>query len=152
MGALRAKNGHPEPYGVKFWQVGNEVGGAEYDAKAGDFARAMKKLDPAISVMTSFPSEKVIANAGDVFDFICPHQYTPDLVGEEQELAHLGEMIRAKAPAGRADKIKIAVTEWNTTAGDWGPGGGGVVDAGQCAQVCAVSEFAASALRPGDDP
>ena len=27
MGALRAKNGHPEPYRVKFWQVGNERSG-----------------------------------------------------------------------------------------------------------------------------
>ncbi len=98
------------------------MGGAEYDARAGDFARAMKKVDPTIQVASSFPSEKVIADAGDVFDFICPHQYTPDLAGEERDLIHLGEVIRAKSPAGRADKIKIAVTEWNTTGGDWGPG------------------------------
>ena len=23
--AVRAKNGHPEPYGVKYWQIGNET-------------------------------------------------------------------------------------------------------------------------------
>ena len=29
------RNGHPEPYHVKYWEVGNEVGGAEYDASLG---------------------------------------------------------------------------------------------------------------------
>jgi alpha-N-arabinofuranosidase len=28
MGALRAKNGHPAPYGVKFWNIGNEPWGS----------------------------------------------------------------------------------------------------------------------------
>ena len=28
MGALRAKNGHAEPYGVKFWNIGNEPWGS----------------------------------------------------------------------------------------------------------------------------
>ena len=28
MGALRAKNGHPEPYHIKFWNIGNEPWGS----------------------------------------------------------------------------------------------------------------------------
>ncbi|MFN8009402.1 MAG: hypothetical protein U0V70_20700 [Terriglobia bacterium] len=31
-GKRRAENGHPEPYKVKYWQIGNEIGGPEYDA------------------------------------------------------------------------------------------------------------------------
>src|SRR5690606_7987033 len=27
MGRLRARNGHPEPYGVRFWNIGNELWG-----------------------------------------------------------------------------------------------------------------------------
>ncbi|HEV3236354.1 MAG TPA: carbohydrate binding domain-containing protein, partial [Gemmataceae bacterium] len=30
MGKVRAKNGHPEPYRIKYWQVGNERAGADY--------------------------------------------------------------------------------------------------------------------------
>ena len=30
MGQLRAANGHPEPYGVKYWQIGNELGDEKY--------------------------------------------------------------------------------------------------------------------------
>ena len=26
-GAKRAANGHPAPYGVKYWQIGNEISG-----------------------------------------------------------------------------------------------------------------------------
>lgn len=31
---LRAKNGHPEPYGVKYWHIGNEVDGEPWQAVA----------------------------------------------------------------------------------------------------------------------
>ena len=30
-GRIRAKNGHPAPYHVKYWQIGNEIGVPEYD-------------------------------------------------------------------------------------------------------------------------
>src|SRR5205085_11656511 len=41
-----------------------------------------------------------------------------DLAGMENDLAAVGELIRRHAP-GRP--VRVAVTEWNTTAGDWGP-------------------------------
>src|ERR1044071_9222891 len=31
MGALRAQNGHPRPYRVRFWQVGNERQSRDYE-------------------------------------------------------------------------------------------------------------------------
>ena len=55
MGALRAKNGHPEPYGVKFWNIGNEPYGSwqlghtalkYYVLKHNEFAQAMRKSRP----------------------------------------------------------------------------------------------------------
>lgn len=59
-GKLRAQNGHPEPYGVKLWQVGNEVYG-HYQVghtSAEDYAKryrlyydAMKAVDPTIEIM-----------------------------------------------------------------------------------------------------
>jgi len=61
-GAKRAANGHPEPYGVKFWNIGNEPYGAwqigvtqlkYYVIKHKDFAAAMLKADPSITLIAS---------------------------------------------------------------------------------------------------
>lgn len=58
MGKLRAANGHPEPYQVKFWGIGNEMWGISYQFgamkpnqfafKHNQFAKAMKQVDPSI--------------------------------------------------------------------------------------------------------
>jgi alpha-N-arabinofuranosidase len=118
MGKLRAQNGHPEPYHIKYWQVGNERGGPEYAARLADFCRAMRQADPTIQLLSSYPSEAVLRQAGALLDYVCPHQYDcADLAGSERELLHTQELIRSLAP-GRP--IRIGVTEWNTTGGDWG--------------------------------
>ncbi len=120
MGKLRARNGHAEPYRIRFWQVGNERAGADYEARLPAFCRAMKEADPSIRLLSSFPTAGVLRGAGDLLDYVCPHQYDcADLAGVERELAATRALIAADAP-GRP--IKVAVTEWNTTAGDWGPG------------------------------
>jgi alpha-N-arabinofuranosidase len=119
MGRLRAKNGHPAPYGVKFWQVGNEVGGADYEARLSAFCEAMKAADPTIRLLSSYPAEGVLKRAGRWLDYVCPHHYgCADLAGKANDLAGLRELIRRH---GGGRPIKVAVTEWNTTAGDWGP-------------------------------
>jgi len=63
MGKQRAANGHPEPYHVKFWGIGNEAWGYSYqygavklnqfEYKHNQFARAMKKMDPTIKLIAS---------------------------------------------------------------------------------------------------
>ncbi len=117
-GRKRAKNGHPEPYHVKYWEVGNEVGGAEYDASLKGFAEAMKKVDPSIKVLTSYDSANTVRLAGSAIDYLNPHQYTVgDLNGTEAELKQLQKEI---AEDGNGKDIRVAVTEWNGTAGDWG--------------------------------
>jgi alpha-N-arabinofuranosidase len=119
MGALRARNGHPQPYGIRYWQVGNERSGPEYEVGVADFCRAMKAADPTIQLLSSYPTPGVLRNAGAWLDFVCPHHYgCADLQGKENDFAAIRRMIGASAP-GR--DIKIAVTEWNTTAGDAGP-------------------------------
>jgi alpha-N-arabinofuranosidase len=119
MGRLRAKNGHPAPYGVRYWQVGNERGGADYEARLPAFCEAMKAADPDIKLLSSYPSEGVLRGAGRWIDYVCPHHYgCADLAGKANDLDAIRDLIRRHAP-GRP--IKVAVTEWNTTAGDWGP-------------------------------
>ena len=62
MGALRAKNGHAEPYRVKLWNIGNEPWGSwqigrtdtkYFMQKHNDFARAMRKVDDSIVLIAS---------------------------------------------------------------------------------------------------
>ena len=61
-GAKRAKNGHPEPYHVKFWNIGNEPWGPwqlgrtdtnYYMLKHNEFAKAMREVDPSIVLIAS---------------------------------------------------------------------------------------------------
>ena len=63
MGKWRASNGHPEPYRVKFWGIGNEAWGFSYqygamklnqfEFKHNKFAKAMKQVDPTIKLIAS---------------------------------------------------------------------------------------------------
>ena len=62
MGAKRAKNGHPEPYHIKYWNIGNEPWGdfqigytdlKYYVIKNNEFAKAMRKADPTITLIGS---------------------------------------------------------------------------------------------------
>ncbi|EHK98146.1 putative alpha-N-arabinofuranosidase C [Glarea lozoyensis 74030] len=57
---LRRKNGHPEPYNVKYWALGNEMWGPwqvgqmtanEYAHKATQWAKALKLLDPSLCLI-----------------------------------------------------------------------------------------------------
>ena len=62
MGALRARHGHPEPYGVRLWEVGNELYGswqvgatdaAGYAQRYGRFTRAMLGRDPGLHLVAN---------------------------------------------------------------------------------------------------
>lgn len=117
-GAMRAKNGHREPYHVKYWEVGNEVGGAEYDASLTGFGEAMRRADSSIKILSSYPSRNIIREAGSVLDYLSPHQYSVgDLNGTECELKQLRDFIQQDA---KGKDIRLSVTEWNASGGDWG--------------------------------
>jgi alpha-L-arabinofuranosidase len=118
MGKLRAANGHVEPYHVKFWQIGNELGDETYQKGLADFCKAMKAVDPTIKLMASFPSPGLLDRAGAYLDYICPHHYdVQNIPAMEASLEECRKMIARHAP-GRA--IRLGITEWNTTGGDWG--------------------------------
>lgn len=71
MGAKRAKNGHPEPYHVKFWNIGNEPYGSWqhghtdlkfFVLKHNEFAKLMRAADPTITLLASgsMPDEMTV--------------------------------------------------------------------------------------------
>lgn len=89
MGKLRAYNGHPEPYNVKYWCVGNENYGpwgrhtAEKDTA---YARrlelwtgAIKKAFPDVSLLaighTLKWNREVLTKNGNYIDFLTQHYY-----------------------------------------------------------------------------
>jgi alpha-N-arabinofuranosidase len=119
MGAVRAKNGHAEPYRIQYWQVGNERSGQAYEAQLPEFCQAMKRSDPSIELLSSYPTPGVLDRAAPWLDYVAPHHYDcANLTAEESDLVKVRRMLEGHA---KGKPIKVAVTEWNTTGGDWGP-------------------------------
>lgn len=89
MGRLRAAHGHVEPYGVKYWEIGNEVWGpwqvghcsAEQFAERYErFALAMKAADPGIKLMACGHTamdwnRPLLERAAELIDYLTLHLY-----------------------------------------------------------------------------
>jgi hypothetical protein len=94
--ALRAANGHKEPYGVKYWELGNEEtfpGFEDYARRVNAYSAAMKAIDPSIEVgvissgtgLDAVYGQRawldyrtlMLERAGDSFDFWIQHLHTP---------------------------------------------------------------------------
>jgi alpha-N-arabinofuranosidase len=120
-GKKRAASGQTAPYGVKFWQVGNEIEDPAYIEELGDFVRAIKKADPAAVVLSSFPTEKLVNRYSADIDIFCQHYYQADLDGVDAGLSRIEAWIKGSPGP---DHAKIGVTEWNIDAGNWGLGRG----------------------------
>lgn len=120
-GAERARNGHLAPYHVKYWQIGNEISGdaPEYLARLPDFIAAIHKASATVKILSSFPSKKLLERGGNGLAFVAPHHYRTDFAGCEREFDSLADQF-ANTPG--CEEMGIAVTEWNTSAGDWGVG------------------------------
>ncbi len=61
-GRMRAENGHPEPYDVRYWEIGNELYGAwqighctpeEYAERYEAFRKAMLAVDPGLLLIAN---------------------------------------------------------------------------------------------------
>ena len=117
-GRLRASNGHPAPYHVKYWQIGNEIGAPEYDASLKAFGEAMRQADPSIKILSSYPMENTLRLADGELDYLSPHHYSVgDLNGTEDDLKRLQDEITRD---GKGKDIRVGVTEWNATGGEFG--------------------------------
>ena len=140
-GAERAKNGHADPYGVKYWVIDNEplVQHTNKGYSAGTFpfdtalwAKAMREKDPSIVIccmgnhdiynyVFSEPefSEHVVKAARDNLDQLCVHIYYDQTVtGPLQGLPYkMGESFaKLKAMIDRhvtGRDAKVFLSEWN---------------------------------------
>jgi alpha-N-arabinofuranosidase len=91
-GKMRADNGHPEPYNVKIWGIGNEMFGnwqfghvdeETYAKRHLEFAKAMLAVDKNIKLVASggrywkFPrwNQALFKTAGNYLDYLSLHSY-----------------------------------------------------------------------------
>ena len=82
----------------------------------------MKKSDPSIKILSSFPSAETLKYGAGFLDYLSPHHYEcADLLGKDREFDSLQNQVMRY---GGAKEVRVAVTEWNTTAGQWGLGRG----------------------------
>ena len=145
-GKVRAENGHPEPYGVKYWEIDNEIWGMKpelYVEIVKQFVPAMKKIDPMILTIACGSGQlgktwregdiAIIEKCADVVDYLSPHHYeTPKnfdsgIAQAESFWKELGERIaKSKNP-----NLKIFMSEWNAQSTDWHTGlyAGGILNA-----------------------
>jgi alpha-N-arabinofuranosidase len=85
MGKWRAQNGHPEPYKVKLWGIGNEPWGdyqmgsmslPQFEVKHNLFAKEMRKVDPSIKLIAGGAMPDVMEGADQARRI--NGQYVPD--------------------------------------------------------------------------
>ena len=85
MGKWRAANGHPKPYNVKFWGIGNEPWGdyqmgamslPQFELKHNLFAKEMRTVDPSIKLIAGGAMPDVMEGADQARRI--NGQYVPD--------------------------------------------------------------------------
>ncbi|HJQ27549.1 MAG TPA: alpha-L-arabinofuranosidase C-terminal domain-containing protein [Blastocatellia bacterium] len=135
-GAMRARNGHPQPYGVRLWEVGNEIWGSwvrghsnakTYAKNFNRYAAAMRAVDPSIKLIAVGDNDMkwnrtVLNLAGQGIDYLAIHHYygRNEMAGDalnlmarplyyERFYAQVADLIRELVP-GR--DIRLAINEW----------------------------------------
>lgn len=136
-GQLRAKNGHPEPYRVRFWGIGNEMYGDwqlghvpldQYVKRHRQFADAMRAADPSIKLVAVGAvgpwSETMLRDCADRMDLVSEHFYCNEIPYDlNAHVRQIPDNIRRIAAAHRDYRkridslknrdIRIALDEWN---------------------------------------
>jgi DUF1680 family protein/alpha-L-arabinofuranosidase len=136
MGALRAKNGEPEPFNIRYWCIGNEMFGSwqlgymrleHYVLKHNWVVDKMRQVDPDIVPIASGNagswSEGLLKSCSNHIDLIAEHFYCQEKNNLLEHTAQIPDNIkrkvrfhrdlREKLDALKGKDIKIAMTEWN---------------------------------------
>lgn len=147
-GKVRAENGHPKPYNVKYWEIDNEtwgMGADNYAARVNHLAPLMRKTDPAIKLiacgsggladngMGMVFNSIVIDKSANMVDYLSIHHYEdPNRFADgpgnyEIFIRRIIELIKKS----NNPDLKIFCSEWNAQSTDWRTGlyCGGVLNA-----------------------
>jgi alpha-N-arabinofuranosidase len=138
MGKLRAANGHPGSWNVKWWSIGNEMFGDwqlghmstdQFVNKHNSFAQSMRAVDPTIKLIAVGElgewDRMVLSNCSSSMDLISEHFYRQDWHGGGlmthvkqipnaiKEKAEAHRQYRKEIPALKGKDIRICMDEWN---------------------------------------
>ncbi len=152
-GSLRAANGHPEPYNVKYWEIDNEMwemGIEKYEAAVRKFSEGMRRVDPSIRIIAcgGFPEDReFIRRSGNYFDYLSLHHYegANGYATGPERLRQQYQRYAGYFAEGPNPNIKLYISEWNLNSIDWRTGlfAGGFLN--MC-ETTPVVEMGAAAL------
>jgi len=139
LGRLRASNGHPEPYGVRLFQIDNEpmnlgLTAEQYAEIVNLYGSRLRAIAPQAKIVACGQkrsndmvwSEQVIDLAGKNFDVLGVHNYEYEPENFESGLRRIRDYLgrlRDYIRASANPKIEIGVLEWNLARTyDWRAG------------------------------
>jgi alpha-L-arabinofuranosidase len=145
-GALRAGNGHVEPYKVKYWEIDNEVWKMDpklYAETVRLFSQRLKRQDASIKIIGCGSGRLgkegvgldsiMISDVAEYIDFISPHHYMDIKKFGNDGIKEYGDylrkldkwIVRSKNP-----NMKIYLSEWNLDGVDMRTGlfAGGILN------------------------
>ncbi|MFP5206660.1 MAG: alpha-N-arabinofuranosidase, partial [Acidobacteriota bacterium] len=128
-GQLRASNGHPEPYGVKLFQIDNEpmnngFSAEQYAEIVNAYGSRIRAIAPQARIVACGQkrsndmdwSEKVIDLAGENFDVLGCHNYEYQPENFESGLGRIRDYLtklREYVCISKYPHIEIGVLEWS---------------------------------------
>jgi len=138
-GRMRARNGHPEPYGVRYFQIDNEPMNngftpERYAAIVNLYGGRLRQIAPAAVIIACGQkrsndmawSETVIDLAGSNFDVLGVHNYEYESDRFESGVRRIGDYLvklRDYVRMSTHPGIRLAVLEWNLSRTyDWRAG------------------------------
>jgi alpha-N-arabinofuranosidase len=136
MGSLRAKNGEPEPFNIRYWCIGNEMFGdwqlghmklEHYVQKHNWVVDIMREVDPDIIPIASGNagswSEGLLKSCSNHIDQMAEHFYcrekssltehTSQIANNIKQKVEFHQQLRQKLDSLKGKDIRIAMTEWN---------------------------------------
>jgi alpha-L-arabinofuranosidase len=115
---LRHQHGFPEPHGIKYWGIGNEVDGhwqigyktpEEYARFCTEYAKVMKWVDPSIKIVASAVShweagfvertQLMLEQAGNLIDYLSLHWYVGNWNNDFTEYMTISEQMEERLSA-----------------------------------------------------
>jgi alpha-N-arabinofuranosidase len=138
-GRVRASNGHPEPYGVRYFQIDNEPMNngftpEKYAEIVNVYGSRLRAIAPSARIFACGQkrsndmiwSQKIIDLAGKNFDVLGVHNYEYESQNFETGLRRIGNYLSKLRDYIRASpypQIEIGVLEWNLSRTyDWRAG------------------------------
>jgi alpha-N-arabinofuranosidase len=138
-GGRRAANGHPEPYGVRLFQIDNEPMNNEFTAEryaevVNVYGSRLREVAPQARIVACGQkrsndmewSEKVIDLAGKNFDILGVHNYEYEPASYESGLRRIRDYLvklRDYIRVSARPQIRLGVLEWNLSRTyDWRAG------------------------------